>query len=263
TSNPLAVLDLAGRSDVPVAPGAPRALVRNWVRQEASFHGETGLGRAALPPASRGPRAAHAVDFIAERAAEAPLTLVAVGPLTNVALLLARHPPVAERIERLVVMGGARTAGNVTPAAEFNVFVDPEAAYRAFTSGLDLTMIDLDLTHQALLEPHEVEAIRALGEGGRIVARLLDFYAASYATSHGGPIVPLHDAVAVADLVDPGLIEKVPARVEVEYASGPERGRTAVELETAPANVSYGLRIDRDTFAELLVERLTAVLGEG
>jgi inosine-uridine nucleoside N-ribohydrolase len=264
TGNALGVLELAGRGDVPVAAGSSRALVREWVRRDPSVHGERGLGDVELPIPRREAVDAHAADFIAARAAEAPLTLVAVGPLTNVALLLARYEDVTERLERIVVMGGARSAGNITPAAEFNFFVDPEAAFRVFASGVPLTLIDLDLTHQALLEPTDVERIRELGERGELVARLLDFYGRSYERAHGTRIVPLHDGVAVADIVDGRLIETVPARVEVEYAPGPSRGRTLIALEPSDedANADYGVRIDRDAFVRLLVERLATVLSD-
>jgi len=249
------VLELAGRPEVPVAAGAGRPLVREWIRREPSVHGPAGLGTGEIPAPSGSPLAVHAIDFLAGAAEDGPFTLLAVGPLTNVALLLARHPDVAAAIERIVVMGGARTAGNVTTAAEFNVFVDPEAAYRVVSSGLPLMLVDLDLTRRAALTADEADAVRALGERGRLVASLLDYY---------GPAergVVLHDAVAVAETIRPELIEKVPARVEVEYAVGPERGRTVVELGAEEPNAEYGVGIDRDAFTALLLERLGRVLS--
>src|ERR671937_272810 len=161
TANALRILELAGRGEIPVAAGAPRPLVREPF-VAAHVHGETGLDGPDLPPPQGRPLDAHAVDFLAERilAAPGPPTLVPTGPLTNVALLLARHPDVAARLERIVLMGGAIAEGNVTPAAEFNIWVDPEAAARVFASGLDVTMVGLDVTHKALFGPDRVEQLR-------------------------------------------------------------------------------------------------------
>ena len=143
TANAIRVLELAGRGEIAVAAGADRPLVRE-PRVAANVHGETGLDGPDLPPPRGTPSPQHAVDFLAERLDGA--TLVATGPLTNVALLLARYP--TARPERIVLMGGAIAEGNVTPAAEFNIWADPEAAARVFSSGIDVTMVGLDVTHQ-------------------------------------------------------------------------------------------------------------------
>src|SRR5205814_3575605 len=144
TANAIRVLELAGCGEIPVAAGADRPLVRE-LRVAANVHGETGLDGPDLPPPRAQPDGEHAVDFLAGRVGGK--TLVATGPLTNVALLLALHPDA--RPERIVLMGGAIAEGNVTPAAEFNIWADPEAAARVFASGTDVTMGDLDVTHQA------------------------------------------------------------------------------------------------------------------
>jgi inosine-uridine nucleoside N-ribohydrolase len=146
TANAIRVLDFVGRDDVPVAAGANAPLLRDPF-VAAYVHGDTGLDGPDLPPPQRAPLDRHAVDFLAEHVAGA--TLVPIGPLTNVALLLARYPEA--RPERIVLMGGAIGLGNVTPAAEFNIWADPEAAARVFSSGIELTMIPLEVTHQALL----------------------------------------------------------------------------------------------------------------
>src|SRR6476659_2514873 len=151
TANAIRVLELAGRGDIPVAAGAGRPLVRE-PRVAADVHGETGLDGPDLPPPQADPSPQHAVDFLAERIEGA--TLVATGPLTNVALLLARYPEV--KPERIVLMGGAIAEGNVTPAAEFNIWADPEAARRVFESGLDVTMVGLDVTHKALVKSEDL-----------------------------------------------------------------------------------------------------------
>src|SRR5437762_2060123 len=146
TANAIRVLDHLGRTDIPVAAGAPRPLVRE--RYVADYvHGETGLDGPELPPPAREPVPGHAIDFIGARASEAPLTLVPTGPLTNIALFLARYPELQDRIERVVLMGGAIAEGNVTPAAEVNIWADPEAADRAFQSGRDVPLAGLGVPH--------------------------------------------------------------------------------------------------------------------
>src|SRR3954471_18861238 len=176
TANALRVLELCGRGDVPVAEGAADPLVR--LRDVAAHvHGESGLDGPDLPPPSGTPVEEHAVDFLARliREREGALTLVPTGPLTNIALLLAMHPEA--RPERIVLMGGSIGEGNRTPAAEFNIWADPEAARRVFESGIDVTMIGLDVTHQALITDAHTEELRAGGRVGTMVAELMDFYA--------------------------------------------------------------------------------------
>ena len=153
----------------------------------ADVHGETGLDGPDLPPASRDPLSVHAIDWIAGALASSPepVTIVATGPLTNIALLLARYPQAGSQIERLVIMGGSVGEGNVTPAAEFNIWADPEAAARVFTAGLDLTMVGLDVTHQALMTPAHVAQLAQAGTAGRLVADLFGFYARFHRERYG------------------------------------------------------------------------------
>src|SRR5439155_2015833 len=181
TANALRVLELAGREDVPVAAGADRPRIRELF-VASHVHGETGLDGPALPPPRGRPVGEHAVDFLAERLG-AGVVLVPTGPLTNVALLLERRPDA--RPERIVLMGGSIGLGNVTPAAEFNIWADPEAAARVLGSGLDVTMVGLDVTHEALLTPERAERIRAGGRVGRVVAELLDFYSVFHRETYG------------------------------------------------------------------------------
>jgi inosine-uridine nucleoside N-ribohydrolase len=260
TANAIRVLEFVGREDVPVAAGAARPLVRE-PHVAAYVHGESGLDGPALPPPRARPLEQHAVDFLAELvlASPEPVTLVPTGPLTNVALLLVRHPDAAARIGRIVLMGGAIAEGNVTPAAEFNVWADPEAAARVFASGLDVTMIGLDVTHKALVTPAHGERLRALGETGTMVAELLDFFQRFHSETYGFEGSPVHDAVAVAEVVRPGLVRTLARHVAVECASELCRGRTVVDLwrrtGLAP-NASVGVDIDAPAFVELLLERL-------
>jgi inosine-uridine nucleoside N-ribohydrolase len=260
TANAIRVLEFVGRGDVPVAAGAARPLVRD-LYVAAYVHGKTGLDGPALPPPRGGPVEEDAVDFIAGRVAASrePVTLVPTGPLTNVALLLARHPDAASRLRRIVLMGGAIAEGNVTPAAEFNVWADPEAAARVFASGLDITMIGLDVTHKALVTPADGDRLRALGRTGTMVADLLAFFQRFHTETYGFPGSPVHDAVAVAEVVRPGLVRTLPRHVAVECASELCRGRTVVDLWRRtgnPPNASVGVDIDSEAFIELLLERL-------
>ena len=263
TANALRVLEFAGRGDVPVAAGADRPLVRAPAAA-AHVHGESGLDGPELPPARGAARAAHAVDFLAETIREraGAVTLVATGPLTNVALLLALAPDA--RPERVVLMGGAIGEGNRTPAAEFNIWCDPEAARRVFESGLDLTMVGLDVTHQALATAAEVEALRAAGRVGRFTAELLDFYGRFHRRAYpelGGS--PLHDPVALAHVVWPDLLELREARVEVDCGWEQGRGRTNVDARgregSAAPNAAVAVGIDAPAFLARLHERLASL----
>jgi len=254
TANAIRVLELAGRAEIPVAAGSPRPLVRE-LHVAANVHGETGLDGPDLPPAQAERTAQHAVDFLAERLDGA--TLVATGPLTNVALLLARYPHV--RPERIVLMGGAIAEGNVTPAAEFNVWADPEAAARVFTSGLDVTMVGLDVTHRALVTTEHAEELRESGRVGRAVAELLDFYGVFHREVYGFEGSPVHDAVAVAHVIDPTLLETRHLNVQVDCASEFCRGRTVVDIWRRTAlepNAHVAIDIDANRFLALLLERL-------
>jgi inosine-uridine nucleoside N-ribohydrolase len=197
----------------------------------------------------------HAVDFLARHAAGA--TLVAVGPLTNVALMLARHPEA--KPDRIVLMGGSIGVGNVTPAAEFNIWADPEAAARVFSSGLDLTMIGLDVTHEALMTQADAGRLRAAGRTGTLVAELWEFYNRFHSQTYGFDGSPIHDAVALAHVFRPDLVETERLHVAVDCASELCRGRTVVDLwhrtEEEP-NAHVGVGVDGRAFVEFLLERL-------
>jgi inosine-uridine nucleoside N-ribohydrolase len=261
TANALRVLELAGRTDVRVAAGAEGPLVGELV-VAADAHGETGLDGPALPPASTEPVPEHAVDFLATRLRESDerVTLVPLGPLTNVALLLERHPDAAERIARVVLMGGAIWEGNQTPSAEFNIWIDPEAAARVFASRLDVTMVGLDVTNKAVLTGADANELRAAGPVGAAAAAMLDFYLGFYeqAYDHGG--APIHDAVAMAHVFRPDILTVEDRHVEVEVDYGLCRGRTVVDMRRRrsgpPPNAHVGVEIDAEAFRGLLVRRL-------
>ncbi|MGH3024263.1 MAG: nucleoside hydrolase [Gaiellaceae bacterium] len=261
TANALRVLELAGREDVPVAAGADRPLARELVTA-ADAHGESGLDGPELPPPRGRPVDGHAVGFLAERIRSAgrPVTLVALGPLTNVALLLAERPEAADDLDRIVLMGGAIAEGNMTASAEFNVWVDPEAAARVFSSGLDVTMVGLDVTNRAVLTPEHADRLRPQGQVGAAVAAMLDFYGGFYdrAYDHGG--CPVHDALAVATLARPELVRTQPRHVEVDTSSGLCRGRTVVDMRRRivlpEPNAHVAVDADVPAFVALLLDRL-------
>jgi inosine-uridine nucleoside N-ribohydrolase len=259
TANAIRVLEFAGRADVAVAAGAERPLVREQY-VAAYVHGETGLDGPDLPPAQSEPVDRHAADFLADkiREADGAVTLVPTGPLTNVALMLALHPDA--RPERIVLMGGAIAEGNVTPAAEFNIWADPEAAVRVFASGVDVTMIGLDVTHKALFTTAHVG--RLAGRVGEMVTELLRFYGAFHREVYGFDGSPIHDAVAVAHVMRPDLVETLHRNVEIDVESELCRGRTVVDLwqrtDRSP-NAHVGVEIDADGFLELLIERINSL----
>ena len=263
TENAIRVLDHVGRDEVPVAAGAPRPLVRQR-RVAADVHGETGLDGPDLPPPARQPEREHAIDWIATTlaAAPSPVTLVATGPLTNVALLLARHPEFESKLERIVLMGGAIGEGNVTPAAEFNIWGDPEAAQRVFSSGLELTMVGLDVTHRALLRQADVDRLAAAGSAGKLVADLYSFYARFHRHRYGWDGAPVHDALALAHVVDATLLETKHCGVIID--TGPElsRGRTHVDLWGRAGwepNCHVAVKVDAGRFLEFLVGRIAGL----
>jgi inosine-uridine nucleoside N-ribohydrolase len=258
TRNALKILELVGRADIPVAAGADAPLHRT-LRVAANVHGESGLDGPSLPEPTTAVVEAHAADFLAELI-EPGVVLVPTGPLTNVALMLERHPDVRDRLERIVWMGGAIAEGNVTPAAEFNAFVDPEAAAAVFESGIPVTMIGLDVTHMALFTRAHADRLRDTGAPGRVVAELSDFFQRFHESRYAFDGSPIHDALAVAHVIDPTLVTTVNCNIAIETASQHCDGRTVVDrwqvLADAPRNGHAGVDVDADRFLELLIERI-------
>lgn len=207
-----------------------------------------------------------AVELMADviEASAEPVTLVPVGPLTNVAMFLAEHPRLGEKIDRIVLMGGSIGPGNTTPAAEFNIYVDPEAARVVFGSGLWIMMVGLDVTRQAGAGPEEVGRLRALGRVGEVAANLVTFVPDAYqrASRFGAP--PIHDAVAVASVVEPAVLETRPMRVEVECERDPTRGETVCDphgVSDRPPNAEVGVGLDKAGFFEVLYRSLGRLGG--
>jgi len=260
TNNALRVLELAGRTDIPVYAGADAPFVR---RRDvaAHVHGESGLDGPDLPQPSQSAQPQHAVEFLAQqyRSGDKPV-LVATGPLTNVGLVLATHADA--RPERIVLMGGAIGEGNTTPAAEFNIWADPEAARLVFESGIDVTMVGLDVTHRAIVTPAVAEELRGAGRAGKLVAELVDFYSRFHRGRYpelGGS--PMHDPVALAYALRPELLEVREARIEVDCAWGAGRGRTNVDFRGrgGAVNAKVAVGIDSEAFIRLLVERISSL----
>jgi len=259
TRNALRVLTLLGRTDIPVAAGADRPLVREPLIQPA-FHGDSGLDGADLPEAEVEARPEAAVELTAAlvRAADAPVTLVPTGPMTNVALFLRAFPALHDRIGAISLMGGSLGAGNTTASAEFNVWQDPEAAAIVFGSGIPILMAGLDVTHRALVLPGDVDRLDALGtRTGHVFADLMRFFAIHHRNRYGWPGPPIHDAVAVGVLVAPWLIERRRMRVDIETGDGLTRGRTVADEEGIagrPPNAEVGIDLDREAFLDLVVD---------
>jgi len=261
TINARRVAALAGLDGVPIAAGAagPRA---GELVTAPDIHGETGLDGHELPPGEAPLDPRGAVELLADTLAAAgePLTLVATGPLTNVAALLEQRPEAGERIREIVLMGGSTERGNTTAAAEFNIWVDPEAAALVFESGLPLTMIGLNLTHQALATREVLERVRALpGEPARAVAGWMDFFGSRYERVFGRFAPPVHDPCTIALLIDPGVMRCADTFVAVETEGRWTRGATVVDLHGRsgrPPNARVALELDAPRFWDLVIAAL-------
>jgi purine nucleosidase len=261
TLDALRVCSLAGITDVPVAAGCAAPLVRPLVTA-TEIHGEAGLEgyRWEAPSVKTVPD--HAVDLIVDLVMAAPgqITLVPTGPLTNIAMAVRKEPRVIERVREVVLMGGAYTRGNSTPAAEFNVYVDPEAAAMVFNAGWSVTMIGLEVTHMALATEDVLDRIRAIGtELSAAVVGMLSFYAEQYRRQTGLTAPPVHDPVAVARVAQPDLVACQDARVDVELTGTHTAGMTVTEFRergVAPFNAKVGTGLDAAGFWNLFIDSL-------
>ncbi|MFU0505949.1 nucleoside hydrolase [Pseudaminobacter sp. NGMCC 1.201702] len=257
------ICELAGRPDIKVYAGAIRPLLRTLVTAE-EVHGESGLNGPQLPEPTMPLQARHAVDFIIETLLEeeaGTVTLCPLGPLTNIALALIREPRIAPRIREIVLMGGGFfEGGNVTPAAEFNIHVDPHAADIVLRAGVPTVMMPLDVTHKALTTARRVAAIRALGNRvGIATAEMLEFYERFDEEKYGTDGGPLHDPCVIAYLIKPDLFRGRHCNVSVEIASELTMGMTVVDwwgVTSRAKNATVMRHIDDDGFFALLTERL-------
>ncbi len=263
TRNALLTLQIAG-ADVPVYAGAARPLVAE-AQHAPDIHGESGLGGPVLPKLNRKPAGHDAVRFIVDTVRQTPdVWLVAVGPLTNVALALREAPDIALKLAGISIMGGSTGPGNRTPTAEFNIWADPEAAQVVFGSGVPLVMCGLNVTHQFMILEADVARIRALNNpAASFAAELLGFYGQAYADAFFGRAEgPLHDPCAVLALTHPELFRLEPRHVTVELRGEHTRGMTVVDergnraRDAAPPNVQVAYTLDRDAALEMLVQTL-------
>ena len=261
--NALKIVELAGRSDIPVHAGASRPLQRELVTAE-HVHGKTGLDGADLPEPQTLLAAEGAVDFIVRSLRERPagsVTLCMLGPLTNLALALRRAPDIAGRIREIVLMGGGCfEGGNITPAAEFNIYVDPEAADLVFRCGAPLVVLPLDVTHQVLGTRERLAALRGLGNRtAAVVADLLSFFERYDVNKYGSAGAPLHDPCVIAYLLQPALFSGRHVNVEIEVSSPLTLGMTVVDwwrVTDRPANATFMRHVDAPAFFALLTQRL-------
>jgi purine nucleosidase/pyrimidine-specific ribonucleoside hydrolase len=267
TRNALLTCTLAGIHDVPVAAGCAGPLLGPLLTAP-HVHGESAMDGADLGEPGVELAGMHAVELLADVliGVTEPVTVVAVGPLTNVGLLLRRHPEAAAGIREIVVMGGSMGTGNITPLAEFNIWVDPEAAHIVFSSGLPVTMCGLDVTHQALATAPVLASLTALGTPLALtVVDLLGFFADRYRDLWGFEAPPVHDPVAVARVIDPALVSCVPAHIAIELRGEHTRGATVVDrfaVTGREPNAQVAVELDAPAFwghVEAAVRTLGAV----
>jgi purine nucleosidase len=257
------IVELSGRTDVPVFAGCDRPLSRELVTAE-HVHGKTGLDGIELPDPTLPLQAGHGVDFIIDTLRRQPagtVTLVPIGPLTNIAEAFRRAPDIIGRVQQIVLMGGAYfEVGNITPAAEFNIYVDPEAAAEVFAAGVPLVVLPLDATHEAITSRDWVEAMRALpGRCGPAIASWTDFFERYDKEKYGSQGAPLHDPCTIAWLLRPDLFEGREINVEIETEGRWTVGMTVADwwrVSGRPANALFIRHLDRDGLFALLSERL-------
>jgi inosine-uridine nucleoside N-ribohydrolase len=261
TLNALKVCSLANICDVPIAMGADRPLVQP-ARHAADIHGESGLDGPQIPAPTLRPVSQHAVDLIIELLmnSQGDITLVPTGPLTNIATAMRREPGIVPRIKAISLMGGAIALGNVTPAAEFNIWVDPEAAAIVFGCGRPITMVPLEVTHQALATEGVLHRLRSAERTvASFAADLLVFFASTYRQVFGFPAPPVHDPCAVANVIAPDILRASMMHVEIETTGEWAAGRTVCDAygqsgKEANARVGYALDVPR--FWDMVIDTL-------
>jgi purine nucleosidase len=257
------VCELAGRRDIRVFAGCDRPLAHPLVTAE-HVHGKTGLDGIALPDPTMPLQDVHAVEFIIETLRGEPADTVALcplGPLTNIATAFRTAPDIVPRVQEIVLMGGAYfEVGNITPAAEFNIYVDPEAAEIVFKSGVPITVMPLDVTHKVLTTRPRIEAIRAIGtQVAHAVAEWTDFFERFDMAKYGHDGAPLHDPCVIAHLIHPGLFSGRRINVEIETGSPLTRGMTVADwwgITDRPKNALFIGAVDAERFYTLLTGRL-------
>ncbi|MBD2035642.1 nucleoside hydrolase [Leptolyngbya sp. FACHB-321] len=259
--NARCLCELAGRADLPVYAGCPRPLLRPLITAE-DVHGRTGLDGIHLPEPTMPLQEQHAVDFLIDTVMRSTgnITLATLGPLTNLAVAIVKQPEICQRLQEVVMMGGAATQGNITPSAEFNVYVDPHAAQVVVTAGIPLTIVSLDVTHQAIATPERLSTIEAINSPISAAAiGLLNHYGAYDMQRYGFPGPPLHDPCVIAYLLQPDLFTRRRAYVAIETTSELTMGRTVIDqwhVTNQPANATVIESIEAEGFYQLLTQAI-------
>ncbi len=264
TRNALAVLELAHASHVPVASGSLLPLVQP-LRASALVHGKSGLGNAKLPEPITKPVARHAVDYLIERVVAEPgtLSIFPIGPLTNIAMAIRKEPRFASAVKELVIMGGAvREAGNVTPQAEFNIYVDPHAAHIVFHSGIPITLVPLDVTQQCWMLAEHIDRLMKISSPiSRFIKDMMDVYL-PFSLGYGYPGSALHDPLTLATIIAPELLTLKEYYVDVDISGGVSMGKTfadVLHLTKKPVNMNVAMDVRGEEFVELFLQRMEAL----
>lgn len=257
TNNAIKVLTKAGRSDIPVAMGAKQPLIRKLVVGGEVVHGSSGLEGPVLPECGFAPSKLSALELLVKtlEESEEKITLVPIGPLTNIAALFITRPDLKEKIERLSIMGGGAYMGNWTPAAEYNIWADPEAAKVVFNSGLPIIMAGLDVTHKAYITREENEVLRAQGnEISVFAAELIDYFSKYHYEVEGFPGCTMHDPTAIAALIYPDMFTSITCNVDVEVSGELTTGMTVVDTIGYKEKI-FGEKVDKNTTVLFNVDR--------
>ncbi|HUE99218.1 MAG TPA: nucleoside hydrolase [Anaerolineales bacterium] len=261
TRNALSVLELCGAGHIPVASGSLLPLVQP-LRASAHVHGETGIGNARLPEPQAKPVAGHAVDYLIERVLAEPneISIFPIGPLTNIAMAIRKEPDFANAVKELVIMGGAILEhGNITPLAEFNIYVDPHAAHIVFHSGIPITLIPLDVTHKCLLKQEHVDRLMKINSPiSRFIKEAVGVYLkASLELGYEGS--SLHDPLTLATIIAPELLILKEYYVGVDISGGVSMGKTFADIQNVlkrPANMKVAMDVRGEDFIELFLQRM-------
>lgn len=261
TRNALAVLELARAGHIPVAKGSALPLVQP-LRASADVHGESGLGNAKLPEPQTKPVPIHAVDYLIERVLKEPgkLSIFPIGPLTNIAMAIRKEPAFAKAVKELVIMGGAiLESGNMTPLAEFNIYVDPHAAHIVFHSGIPITLIPLDVTHKCLLKSEHIDRLMRIDSPlSRFIRDAFEVYL-SFSMERGFDGIALHDPLTLATVIAPELLALKEYYVDVDISGGVSMGKTFADIYGSllrPANMKVAMNVRGEDFIELFLQRM-------
>lgn len=261
TRNALSVLELARASEIPVVAGSMFPLVQP-LRASADVHGESGLGNSNLPKPHTKPIQGHAVDFLIERVLAEPdeISIFPIGPLTNIAMAIRKQPKFAKAVKELVIMGGAiQDGGNMTPLAEFNIYVDPHAAHIVFHSGIPITLIPLDVTHKCLLKREHIERLLKIDSPiSRFISDAVSIYLkASYERGFEGSA--MHDPLTLATILAPELLTLKEYYVDVDISGGVSIGKTFADIYNVtkkPVDMKVAMNVRNDEFIELFIQHM-------